>query len=72
VARFKLDWMLVKSELTNPRDPHGTYRFEPHHARTLSDLNNCLPEPISDHSPSTLDLPFHEPARSPVTKPSAN
>jgi hypothetical protein len=24
-------------------------------------LNNCLPERISDHSPMTIDLPFHEP-----------
>ena len=30
-------------------------------ARTLLDLNNCLPEPISDHSPMTVDLPFGEP-----------
>jgi hypothetical protein len=27
----------------------------------MGDLNNCLPEPISDHSPMTVDLPFNEP-----------
>jgi endonuclease/exonuclease/phosphatase family metal-dependent hydrolase len=61
VARFKLDWMLVKADLTHPRDRSGPYRLAPHFARTLSDLNNCLPEPISDHSPMTVDLPLQEP-----------
>ena len=61
VAKFKLDWIFVKSELTEPRKANGPYVFAPHYARTLVDLNNCLPEPISDHSPMTVDLPFHEP-----------
>jgi hypothetical protein len=61
VAKFKLDWIFVKSDLENPHDPHGPYIFAPHFARTLTDLNNSLPEPISDHSPMTVDLPFHEP-----------
>jgi hypothetical protein len=61
VAKFKLDWIFVKSELENPRDPKGPYIFAPHFARTLTDLNNCPPEPLSDHSPMTVDLPFHEP-----------
>jgi endonuclease/exonuclease/phosphatase family metal-dependent hydrolase len=61
VAKFKLDWVFVKSNLNNPRAVKGSYLFAPHFARTLSDLNNCLPEPISDHSPMTVDLPFGEP-----------
>jgi endonuclease/exonuclease/phosphatase family metal-dependent hydrolase len=61
LAKFKLDWIFVKSDLDNPRDPKGPYRFEPHFARTMTDLNNCLPEPIADHSPMTVDLPFNEP-----------
>ena len=61
VAKFKLDWIFVKSELTNPRDVKGPYIFAPHFARTLSDLNNATPEPLSDHSPMTVDLPFQEP-----------
>ena len=61
VAKFKLDWVFVKSNLDDPRDAKGSYLFAPHFARTLSDLYNCLPEPISDHSPMTVDLPFHEP-----------
>ncbi len=65
VARFKLDWIFVKSDLDNPRDVKGPYRFEPHFARTMSDLNNCLPHPLSDHSPMTVDLPLTEPALRP-------
>jgi endonuclease/exonuclease/phosphatase family metal-dependent hydrolase len=62
VAKFKLDWIFVKSELNNPRDKKGSYVLAPHFARTLSDLNNFTPEPMSDHSPMTVDLPFHDPA----------
>jgi len=62
VAKFKLDWVFVKSELDKPRDPKGPYLFEPHFGRTLGDLNDAPLEPISDHSPMTVDLPFHEPA----------
>jgi hypothetical protein len=61
VAKFKLDWIFVKSDLATARDLNGPYRFAPHFARTMGDLNNCLPEPISDHSPMTIDLPFNEP-----------
>jgi hypothetical protein len=61
VAKFKLDWIFVKSELDSPRDEKGSYVFAPHFARTLTDLNNFTPEPISDHSPMTVDLPFHDP-----------
>jgi endonuclease/exonuclease/phosphatase family metal-dependent hydrolase len=60
VAKFKLDWFFVKADVKTPRDPKGSYLFAPHFARTLYDLNNCLPEPISDHSPITVDLPFEE------------
>jgi endonuclease/exonuclease/phosphatase family metal-dependent hydrolase len=61
VARFKLDWIFVKDNINEPRDTNGSYLFAPHFPRTLTDLNNCLPEPISDHSPMTVDLPLGEP-----------
>jgi endonuclease/exonuclease/phosphatase family metal-dependent hydrolase len=61
VAKFKLDWIFVKSDLENPRDQKESYVLAPHFARTFSDLNNCPPEPLADHSPITVDLPFHEP-----------
>jgi hypothetical protein len=71
VARFKLDWILVKGNIQEARDEKGSYAFAPHFPRTLIDLNNCLPEAISDHSPITVDLPFGEPKALP-TKPETN
>jgi hypothetical protein len=62
VAKFKLDWLFVKADLNGPRDAKASYLFAPQFSRTLTDLNNCLPEPISDHSPMTVDLPFKEPS----------
>ena len=59
VAKFRLDWIFVKSELENPRDQKGSYAFAPHFARTLTDLNDYPPVPMADHSPITVDLPFH-------------
>jgi endonuclease/exonuclease/phosphatase family metal-dependent hydrolase len=61
VARFKTDWVFVKADVKDPRDKHGSYLLAPHFGRTLVDLNNCLPEPISDHSPMIVDLPFKAP-----------
>lgn len=61
VAKFKLDWFFVKADLKKPRDSKASYLFAPQFAQTLVDLNNCLPMPISDHSPMTVDLPFNEP-----------
>jgi endonuclease/exonuclease/phosphatase family metal-dependent hydrolase len=68
VAKFRLDWIFVKSDLENPRDQNGSYVLAPHFARTLTSLNNSLLEPLSDHSPITVDLPFHEPALSGTKK----
>jgi len=61
LAKFKLDWFFVKSDIDTPRDEKGPYQFAPHFARTLVNLNNAPPEPIADHSPMTIDLPFNEP-----------
>jgi endonuclease/exonuclease/phosphatase family metal-dependent hydrolase len=61
---YKLDWIFVKAYLKNPRDSGGPYRFAPHFARTMEDLNYALAEPLSDHSPISVDLPFREPGAS--------
>jgi endonuclease/exonuclease/phosphatase family metal-dependent hydrolase len=66
LAKFKLDWFFVKSDLEQPRETKGSYLFAPAFPRTLVDLNNCPPEPISDHSPMTVDLPFKD-ASAPVS-----
>jgi hypothetical protein len=61
---YKLDWIFVKAYLKSPRDSSGPYRFAPHFARTMEDLNYALAEPLSDHSPISVDLPFREPGGS--------
>jgi hypothetical protein len=61
---YKLDWIFVKAYLKNPGDGGGPYRFAPHFARTMEDLNYALAEPLSDHSPISVDLPFREPGAS--------
>jgi endonuclease/exonuclease/phosphatase family metal-dependent hydrolase len=63
LAKFKLDWFFVKAGIDSPRDAKGSYLFAPHFARSLVDINNAPPEPISDHSPMTVDLPFDEPTQ---------
>ncbi len=65
LAKFKLDWFFVKADIDSPRDAKGPYLFAPHFARTLVNLNNAPPEPIADHSPMTIDLPFNEPTELP-------
>lgn len=60
-GKLKLDWILVKSYLEDPRDVKQTYRFAPHFARTMNEINYALEERISDHSPLSVDLPFDEP-----------
>jgi endonuclease/exonuclease/phosphatase family metal-dependent hydrolase len=71
IAKFKLDWIFVKADLQNPRDVKAPYLFAPHFGRTLTDLNNCPPEPMSDHSPMTVDIPFDEPTELAIKKPAA-
>ncbi|MCS6806595.1 MAG: endonuclease/exonuclease/phosphatase family protein [Acidobacteriota bacterium] len=56
IGRSKLDWILVKPYLRAPQDPQGSYRFAPHFARTLRELNA-----LSDHRPLLVDLPLYEP-----------
>ena len=61
-----LDWFFVKADIDTPRDAKGPYLLAPHFARTLVNHNNCPPEPIADHSPMTVDLPFSEPSQLPA------
>jgi hypothetical protein len=61
IGKYKLDWILVKSYIDEPRDVDGPYRFAPHYPRVLRNLNRAVPGRISDHVPITIDLPFGEP-----------
>jgi endonuclease/exonuclease/phosphatase family metal-dependent hydrolase len=63
LAKFKLDWFFVKANIDSPREAKGSFLFAPQFARTLVNLNNSPPEPIADHSPITVELPFGEPAQ---------
>ena len=60
-GRLKLDWILVKPYIEDPRDTTQTYRFAPHFARTMEAVNYALEERLSDHNPLSVDLPFEEP-----------
>jgi endonuclease/exonuclease/phosphatase family metal-dependent hydrolase len=61
VGRFKLDWVFVKPFITNPRRKGQAYWFAPHFALTMRELNESVPDRISDHPPITVDLPLQEP-----------
>ena len=62
IGKYKLDWIFVKSYLKKPRDESGSYRFAPHFARSMEEVNYALEEPLSDHTPISVDLPFTEPS----------
>jgi endonuclease/exonuclease/phosphatase family metal-dependent hydrolase len=61
VGKMKLDWILVKAYLKNPRDDGGSYRFAPQFARTMGSVNYALATRLSDHDPISVDLPFGKP-----------
>jgi endonuclease/exonuclease/phosphatase family metal-dependent hydrolase len=68
VGKVKLDWILVKGYLKDPREDNQPYRFAPHFARTLHSVNYALAMRLSDHNPISVDIPFEEPARMKDTK----
>jgi endonuclease/exonuclease/phosphatase family metal-dependent hydrolase len=62
IGKFKLDWIFVRPDgLTDPHRGRQSYRFAPHFGRTLKELNQSIPDRISDHNPITVDLPLNEP-----------
>lgn len=61
VGRYKLDWFFVKPYISQPRGDGMSYQFAPHFPMTMRDLNNVLPDGISDHAPITVDLPLADP-----------
>ncbi|MEE8190798.1 MAG: endonuclease/exonuclease/phosphatase family protein [Candidatus Scalindua sediminis] len=63
IGKYRLDWIFVKSNLKDPLDRDGSYRFAPHYGETLTELNNNLYEKISDHDPNVVDIPFLEPSQ---------
>ena len=62
IGKYKLDWIFVRPvSLSNPHDTTQPYGFAPYFGRTLKELNESIPERISDHCPITVDLPLAEP-----------
>jgi len=39
-----------------------SYEFAPHFPLTMRDLNNSVPDDVSDHALITVDLPLSNPA----------
>jgi len=62
VGRYKLDWFFVKPYIPRSRGAGMSYEFAPHFLRTMRDLNNAVPDGISDHAPITVDLPLFDPS----------
>ncbi len=58
VGRFKLDWFFVKPFIPESRGNGMSYEFAPHFPTTMRDLNNAVPDGVSDHAPITVDLPL--------------
>jgi endonuclease/exonuclease/phosphatase family metal-dependent hydrolase len=58
VGRFKLDWIIVKPFIQNPRLPRQTVLFTPHFPETMRQLNDSVYDRIADHAPMTVDLPL--------------
>jgi endonuclease/exonuclease/phosphatase family metal-dependent hydrolase len=58
VGRYKLDWFFVKPFIPQPRGEEMSYEFAPHFPVTMRDLNNAVPDGVSDHAPITVDLPL--------------
>ena len=62
IGKYKLDWIFVRPvSLTDPHATKQSYRFAPLFGRTLKELNQSIPERISDHNPITVDIPLGEP-----------
>lgn len=60
VGRYKLDWFFVKPFIPRPRGAGMSYQFAPQFPLTMRNLNNAVPDGVSDHAPMTVDLPFPE------------
>jgi hypothetical protein len=57
-GRFRLDWIFVKAYLKDDPASADSYRFAPRFARTMTEANEALPGPLSDHAAISVDLPI--------------
>jgi endonuclease/exonuclease/phosphatase family metal-dependent hydrolase len=68
VGQYKLDWFFVKGYATDSEKPGESYKFAPHFAHTLQELNDAPDDPLSDHCPITVDIPLSEPSLKSIQK----
>jgi endonuclease/exonuclease/phosphatase family metal-dependent hydrolase len=70
IGKFKLDWIFVKplhecdtcdKKVDEKCKPVKCKGLEPYFGRTLHEMNYAFGNPISDHSPVTVDLPLTKP-----------
>ncbi|HTU48995.1 MAG TPA: endonuclease/exonuclease/phosphatase family protein [Acidobacteriaceae bacterium] len=54
VFQYRLDWIFVKPEGSGT----GPLAFSPEFPTTMKELNQAMPERLSDHAPITVDLPM--------------
>jgi len=61
VGKYRLDWLFVKTLLTDSTQKDAPYRLAPHFGETMREFNQNLREHISDHRPIVIDIPLTEP-----------
>jgi endonuclease/exonuclease/phosphatase family metal-dependent hydrolase len=61
IGGYKIDWFLVKTPHHALVSPDEEFQLAPFFGRTYPEINTALGKRISDHAPSTLDLPLMEP-----------
>jgi len=60
-GKYKIDWFLVKVRDADAILEREEFQLAPFYGRTYAEINTALGQRISDHAPSTLDLPLMEP-----------
>lgn len=58
IAKYKLDWIFVKSCFDSQSDRKIKYELTPFYGRTLYELNYAQKGQLSDHAPITVDISF--------------
>ena len=60
-GKYKIDWFLVKTRHPASLAASEEFQLAPFYGRTYPEINTAPGKRISDHAPSTLDLPLMEP-----------
>jgi endonuclease/exonuclease/phosphatase family metal-dependent hydrolase len=61
VGKYKIDWFLGKTRHPVSVAAGEEFELAPFYGRTYPEINTARGKRISDHAPSTLDLPLMEP-----------